>query len=103
MSEEKPWYMKQSELGKAFQHFYVTCKEKSVLDDKTRELMQLALACAFRCPHCVENHIKAALDVGCTEQEVSEALLITAVEGAGTQLYWRKEVYEKYLGKTEED
>ena len=83
---EPPWYVHQSELGKAFQHFYVTAKEKSVLEDKTRELLQLALACVLRCPHCTENHIKAAREVGATDQEISEALLIAAVDGAGTQL-----------------
>lgn len=98
---EMPWYMKQSELGKAFQHFYLTAKEKSVLDAKTRELLQLALACVFRCPHCTESHIESALEAGATEQEVAEALLIAAVEGAGTQLHWRREVYEQHLGQRE--
>ncbi|MFQ5953204.1 MAG: carboxymuconolactone decarboxylase family protein [Candidatus Omnitrophota bacterium] len=99
MAEKTPWYIEQSELGKAFNHFYVACNEKSVLNDKTRELLMAALACAFRCPHCTESHIKKALEVGCTKQEVAEALLIAAVEGAGTQLAWRKEIYEKYLSK----
>ncbi|MBD3427120.1 MAG: carboxymuconolactone decarboxylase family protein [Candidatus Omnitrophica bacterium] len=98
MSEKKPWYMKDTELGKAFNHFYLACKEKSVLDDRTRELLMAALACVFRCPHCTEEHIKKALEVGCTKQQVREALLIASVEAAGTQLAWRKEVYEKYLG-----
>jgi hypothetical protein len=29
---------------------------------------------------------------------VAEALLIAAVEGAGTQLYWAKDVFNRHLG-----
>ena len=32
-----------------------------------------------------------------TKPEVTEALLIAALERAGTQLSWRKEVFMKYL------
>ncbi|MEW5894206.1 MAG: carboxymuconolactone decarboxylase family protein [Candidatus Omnitrophota bacterium] len=99
----EPWYLKQSELGRAFQHFYVTCKEKTFLDKKTAELMKLALACVLRCPHCTENHIKASMVAGATKQEVAEALLIAAVEGAGSQLYWQKEVFEKYFNEADQE
>ena len=98
MAENTPWYMKDTELGKAFNHFYIACNQKSVLENKTRELLMAALACVLRCPHCTEEHIKKALEAGCSKREVREALLIAAVEDAGTQLAWRKEVYEKYLG-----
>lgn len=98
MGEEIPWYKHQSpEIGQKFQDYYQSCFE-GVLDDKTRELLMLALACAHRCPHCTEEHIEKALEVGASKQEVSEALLIAAVEGAGTQLYWAKDIYEKHLG-----
>lgn len=95
---DKPWYTKYSELGKAFHHFHLTSKEKCVLDKKTTELLKLALACVLRCPYCTENHIKGAMKAGASKQEVAEALLIAAVEGAGTQLYWVKEKYDEYLG-----
>lgn len=95
---KNPWYVNNSpELGKAFEEFYHSCLTKSVLDPITRELLMLALACTFRCPHCTETHIRAALEVGATKQQITEALLIAAVEGAGTQLAWNKEVYMKYL------
>ncbi|MBD3296503.1 MAG: hypothetical protein GF392_03970 [Candidatus Omnitrophica bacterium] len=98
MKEKTPWYMRDTELGKAFEHFHTACDDKSVLDDKIRELLMAALACVFRCPHCTETHIKKALEVGCTRQEIKEALLIAAVEAAGTQLAWKGDLYEKYLG-----
>ncbi len=101
MSGEKstPWYVLQSpEIGQAFHDFYKAAKEQGVLDRKTRELLMLALACAFRCPHCTETHVKAAMEAGATKEEITETLLITALEGAGTQLAWEKELFIKYLG-----
>lgn len=99
MSKEKtPWFVLNSpELGKPFADFYENCKNKGVLDKKTKELLMAALACVFRCPHCTEEHIKGALEAGATKEEVTEALLIAAVEGAGTQLAWNKETLIKYL------
>jgi AhpD family alkylhydroperoxidase len=93
-----PWFvLKSPELGKPLQDFYQACKEKGVLDKKTKELLMLALACVFRCPHCTEEHIQGALDAGASKEEITEALLIAAIEGAGTQLAWNKDVYMKYL------
>lgn len=93
-----PWYVLNSqEIGGAFQDFYEACGNEGVLDRKTKELLMLALASVFRCPHCTESHIKAALDVGASKEEVTEALLIAAVEGASTQLAWTSETYLKYL------
>ena len=94
-----PWYSLHSpEIGETFQDFYEACGEKGVLDKKTKELLMLTLASVFRCPHCTEEHIKEALKAGVTKEEITEALLIAALEGAGTQLAWAKEMYLKYLG-----
>jgi len=97
-----PWYVSNSpELGGPFQEFYHACLEKGVLDKKVKELLMLALASAFRCPHCTESHINGALDAGASKEEITEALLIAAVEAAGTQLAWQKDIFTKYLGKEE--
>jgi AhpD family alkylhydroperoxidase len=99
MPEEKPWYVQQSpDIGSAFAAFYQAANESGILDNKTKELLMAALACAFRCPHCTEEHVQGALKAGASKEEVAEALLIAAVEGAGTQLYWCKDVYERHLG-----
>ena len=95
-----PWFaLNCPEIGGAFQNFYEQCKENGVLDKKTKELLMAAVACVFRCSHCTETHIKGALEAGATREEVTEALLIAAVEGAGTQLAWNKEVFMKYLNQ----
>jgi len=99
MSDKKtPWFVLNSpELGRPFQEFYEACKEKGILDRKTKELLMLAPASVFRCPHCTEEHIQGALDAGASREEITEALLIAAVEGASAQLAWKNDVYTKYL------
>ena len=99
MPIRKSWYLENSpEVGEAYASFSRACSEQTVLDAKTRELLMLVLACAFRCPHCTETHIVKALESGASKREVTEALLIAAMEAAGTQLAWIREVYEKRLG-----
>ncbi|MCX5781304.1 MAG: carboxymuconolactone decarboxylase family protein [Elusimicrobia bacterium] len=97
MPEKKPWYLGQSPLGAAYAHFSNVAGQKTVLDTKTKELIRLAVASAFRCPHCTEHHIKDALAAGATKQEVSEAILLSSLQAAGTQLNWHKEFFEETL------
>ncbi len=95
-----PWYVLNSpELGKPFHDFYVACNTDGVLDKKTKELLKLSLASVFRCPNCTESHIKDAFEAGASKEEITETLLITAMEAAGTQMAWAKEIFLKYLGK----
>jgi AhpD family alkylhydroperoxidase len=99
-----PWYALNSpEIGQPFQDFNEACDKQGVLDKKTKELLKLSLACAFRCSDCTESHIKAALEAGATKEEITEALLITAVEAAGTQINWAREIYLKYLGNSHKE
>jgi AhpD family alkylhydroperoxidase len=96
-----PWYALNSpEIGQPFQDFNESSDTQGVLDKKTKELLKISLACAFRCYHCTESHIKKALEAGATKEEITEALLITAVEAAGTQINWAEEIYLKYLGNS---
>ena len=97
-NEKTPWFVLRSpELGQPFQKFFNVCKEKGVLDKKTKELLMLALASVFRCPYCTEKQIRSALDAGVTKEEITEALIIAAVVGAGAQLTCAKNIFMKHL------
>jgi AhpD family alkylhydroperoxidase len=99
-----PWYVLNSpEIGQPFQDFHDAVAKGGVLDTKTRELLMLSLASAFRCQNCTESHIKAALEAGVTKEEITEALLITAVEAAGTQLNWAREIYLQHLANSRKE
>jgi AhpD family alkylhydroperoxidase len=69
--------LQSSEIGKKHQESYVPCNEKVTLDKTTKELLMLALACVSRCPHCTEEHIKSAFEVGASKAEVVEVILTT--------------------------
>jgi len=97
MSNEKPWYLGQSPLGAAYAHFSNIAGQKTVLDAKTKELIRVAVASVFRCHHCTEHHIKDALAAGATKQEVTEAILLSALQAAGTQLNWNKDFFQDTL------
>jgi AhpD family alkylhydroperoxidase len=98
MADKKLWYSKFP-LGTGYQYFSNSANQKSALDTKTKELIRLAVASVFRCQHCTEHHIKDAIVAGATKQEISEAILLSSLQAAGTQLNWNKELFEKYLGE----
>jgi AhpD family alkylhydroperoxidase len=102
MSNKTPWYLKQSPLGTAYQHFSNVANQTTVLDTKTKELIRLAVASVFRCQHCTEHHVKDAMTAGATKQEVSETILLSALQAAGTQLNWHKSFFEETLREERE-
>ncbi len=95
-----PWFVLNSpELGGPFADCYQSCQNKGVLDKKTRELLLTALAVASMCSDRIEEHIRSALEAGASKEEITEALLIAAIEGAGSHLVRKEELYKKYLGE----
>ena len=99
-SETIPWYVLNSpEIGKPFHDFCTACNTEGVLDRKTKELLKLSLAAVFHCPQYIASHIRNALKAGATKEEITETLLISAMECTGTQLEGAKENFLKYSGK----
>lgn len=99
-SKSVPWYVLNSpEIGSPFYHFNTACNTEGVLDKKTKELLKLSLASVSRCPHCTKSYIKSALDAGASREEITETLLVIAMEAAGLQLNCAKETFLKYPGK----
>jgi len=93
-----PWFVLNSpELGKPFAESCQSCQNKGVLDRKTKELLMMAVASMSRSRHNMAEHIKGALAAGATREEITEAILIVAVEGANSQLTWQEELCKKYL------
>lgn len=48
----------------------------TALDLKTKELIAIGASLVAKCEGCLEGHIKKALEIGCTKQEVSDAIVI---------------------------
>jgi len=46
------------------------------LDLKTKELIAIGCSLVAKCEGCLEGHIKKALEVGATKQEISDAIVV---------------------------
>ena len=57
--------------------------DSSVLDDKTRELISLAVAVTTRCESCISVHAEAAVKAGASDDEVAAALATAIALSAG--------------------
>ena len=53
------------------------------LDEKTKQLIAVAVAHVTQCPYCIQGHTKAALRKGADEQELMEAIWVAAEMRAG--------------------
>ncbi|KRT65473.1 MAG: alkylhydroperoxidase [Candidatus Dadabacteria bacterium CSP1-2] len=99
MADEKRWFEKRApEMSKGWWDFYNAVEGETALDKKTKALIAVSVAVHGRCPHCSESRIKKALALGISKEEVAEAVMMTALLSAGTDIFWIRDTYEKYLG-----
>lgn len=70
------------------------------LDEKTRELISLAVAVTTHCDGCIVIHTDAALKAGASRQEISEALGVAVAMNAGTALVYSTRVLDAVAAKT---
>ena len=53
------------------------------LDEKTKQLIAMAVAHVTQCPYCIRSHTAAALRKGASEPELMEAIWVAAEMRAG--------------------
>lgn len=58
------------------------------LDEKTRQLISLAVAVTTRCDGCITVHSDLALKAGASKEEISEALGVAVAMNAGAALIY---------------
>ena len=96
---ETPWFVRHlPEIGRAFQDFSELCDENGVLDRKTKAILMLAAASLLQRQDCAEDRLRVALEAGATKAEVTETVMIMALESAEAQLQGKSDLYRKYLG-----
>ena len=71
------------EAMKAFVAFDKAALAAGAIPVKYKELMAIAVALTTQCPYCIEIHLNKAREVGASEQEISEVVLIAAALRAG--------------------
>lgn len=79
------------ETMKAFSGLAKTASAEGVLDEKTKELIALALAVGSRCEACIGFHAKALVRLGATRAEVSEMLGVCVYMGGGPSMMYAAE------------
>lgn len=71
------------EAMKAFHAFDAAALADGAIPVKYKELMAVAVAMTTQCPYCIEVHVGKAKRLGCTEQELTEAVMVSAALRAG--------------------
>jgi AhpD family alkylhydroperoxidase len=70
------------------------------LDEKTRQLISLAVAVTTRCDGCIVVHTDAALKAGATKEEIAEALGVAVAMNAGAALIYSTRVLDAVSAKS---
>jgi AhpD family alkylhydroperoxidase len=74
------------EAMKAFQAFDAAALADGAIPAKYKELMAVAVAMTTQCPYCIEVHVGKAKRLGCREQELTKAVMVSAALRAGAAI-----------------
>lgn len=66
------------------------------LDEKTKELIAMAIAIALRCDGCIGFHTKALLKLGTTREEFEEMLGVAIYMGGGPSLMYAAQALDAW-------
>jgi len=84
------------EVMKVFASMAQAALAPKALDRKTKELIALGIAVAVRCDDCIGFHVKAALEQGASQQEVTETLGMAIYMGAGPSVMYASHALEAF-------
>lgn len=67
----------------AWRNFSSTVFKAGALDEKTKQLIAVAVAHTTQCPYCIRSHTRGAINKGATPQEIMEAVWVAAEMRSG--------------------
>lgn len=67
----------------AFRNFSKEVFKDGALDEKTKQLIAVAVAHVTQCPYCIQGHTKIAKRKGATNEELMEAIWVASEMRAG--------------------
>jgi AhpD family alkylhydroperoxidase len=82
------------EVMKAFSDMARAAHGGEALDDKTKELVALAISVAVRCDPCIAYHAEGAVKQGASRAEVAETLAMAVYMGAGPSVMYAAKALE---------
>jgi AhpD family alkylhydroperoxidase len=71
--------------GAFYRELYYT-PERRVLDPKVQELISIAASLVAKCEGCIDGHVKKALELGATKEEVGETIAIAIAINAAAMV-----------------
>jgi len=71
------------EIIEAWRNFSRTVFKAGALDEKTKQLIAVAVAHVTQCPYCIHSHTETAMRKGVNKQEIMEAVWIACEMRAG--------------------
>jgi AhpD family alkylhydroperoxidase len=84
------------EVMKAFANIAQSALAPKALDRKTKELIAVGISVAVRCDDCIGFHVKAAIEQGASQEEVTEALATAIYLGAGSSVMYATHALDAY-------
>ena len=67
----------------AWRNFSRTVFKEGVLDEKTKQLIAVAVAHVTQCPYCIKAHTPQAMRKGASKEEIMEAIWVASEMRAG--------------------
>ena len=77
---------KMPEFASQFNAFTEQCFKEGTLSQKEKQLIALGISLHAQDEYCIIYHTKGCLDQGCSEQEILEAVAVTAAFGGGASM-----------------
>ena len=78
---------KKAELApdniEAWRNFSKTVFKAGDLDEKTKQLIAIAVAHVTQCPYCIRSHTAQAMRKGATKEQIMEAIWVASEMRAG--------------------
>lgn len=71
------------DIHDAFVNFSKAVFRDGALDEKTKQIIAVAVAHVTQCPYCIRGHTLAAQRKGATAEEIMEAIWVAAEMRAG--------------------
>ena len=71
------------EIIDAWRNFSRTVFKAGALDEKTKQLIAVAVAHVTQCPYCIHSHTEQAMKKGASKEEIIEAVWVAAEMRAG--------------------
>jgi AhpD family alkylhydroperoxidase len=90
---------KMPQIAEAYNHFTEACFQEGQLTQKEKQLIALGISLYSQDEYCIIYHTKGCLDQGCKEQEILEAVGVTAAFGGGAAMSQAVTLVQEAIGQ----